>query len=189
MILLVGLGNPGKEYAQTRHNAGFMAVDEIIHRYPFSAFKSKFQGQIAEGVIAGEKVMVLKPETYMNLSGNAVLSICKFYKIPIQNVIVFHDDMDLPVGKVRVKRAGGSGGHNGLKSIDSTLGNNYLRVRIGVSKPERKEEVINWVLSNFSKADKDLIDQTTFYISKWVELLVKNDTENFMNKLVLEQKG
>lgn len=189
MILLVGLGNPGKEYAQTRHNIGFMAVDEIIHRYSFSGFRSKFKGQIAEGEIDGEKVIVLKPETYMNLSGDCVGPVCKFYKIPVDNVIVFHDDMDLPVGKVKVKRGGGSGGHNGLKSIDKHLGNNYFRVRIGVSKPLLKEEVVNWVLSSFSKEDKKNLENILESIAKWMPLMLKGDTENFMNKLVISQKG
>lgn len=188
MILLVGLGNPGKEYAQTRHNAGFMAVDEIVHRYLFSPFKSKFKGQIAEGTIEGEKVMVLKPETYMNLSGESVLSACKFYKIPIQNVVVFHDDMDLDVGRVKVKRAGGAGGHNGLKSIDAHMGNDYVRVRIGVSKPKTKEEVVNWVLSSFSMADKKTLEKTFEGIAKYMPLVVKGDLENFLNKLVIELK-
>ena len=186
MILLVGLGNPGKEYEQTRHNAGFMAVDEIIHRYNFSGFKSKFKGEISEGEIMGEKVMVLKPQTYMNLSGEAVLSIASFYKIPVDNIIVFHDEMDLPLGKIRVKKGGGSGGHNGLKDIDKRLGNNYLRVRIGVSKPQNKEDVVNWVLSSFSKEEKKTLEKVIEGIAKHAPLMVKKDTENFMNKLVLE---
>lgn len=186
MILLVGLGNPGKEYEQTRHNVGFMAVDEIVRRHNFSSFRGKFKGLIAEGDIAGQKVMVLKPETYMNLSGDCVSAVCKFYKIPVEDVIVFHDEMDLPVGKIRVKRGGGSGGHNGLKSIDKHMGNNYLRVRIGVSKPLTREEVVNWVLSAFSKQDKKIIDETVESIAKFSDLVVKGDSENFMNKLVLK---
>lgn len=188
MILLVGLGNPGKEYAQTRHNAGFMAVDEIVHRHSFFPFKSKFKGQIAEGDIQGEKVMVLKPETYMNLSGESVLAVCKFYKIPVQNVVVFHDDMDLDVGRVKVKRGGGAGGHNGLKSIDQHMGNDYVRVRLGVSKPQTRDEVINWVLSNFSASDKKKLEKTIEGIAKHIPLVVKGDLENFLNKLVLELK-
>lgn len=189
MILLVGLGNPGREYAQTRHNVGFMAVDEIVHRYLFSSFKSKFKGEIAEGEICGEKVMILKPQTYMNLSGDSVLSVCSFYKIPIQNVVVFHDDMDLPVGKVKVKKGGGAGGHNGLKSIDKNLGNDYVRVRVGVSKPQTKEAVVDWVLSSFSKEDKKNIENVIQGIAKYIPLVVKGDLENFLNKLVIELKG
>lgn len=189
MILLVGLGNPGREYAQTRHNVGFMAVDTFICRHLFSPFKSKFKGQVAEGEIAGEKIIVLKPETYMNLSGDSVLSVCKFYKIPVQNVVVFHDDMDLPVGKVKVKRGGGAGGHNGLKSIDKNIGNDYVRVRIGVSKPQTREEVVNYVLSAFSKEDKKIIENTLEGIAKYMPLVVKGDLENFLNKLVIELKG
>lgn len=187
MILLVGLGNPGKEYEQTRHNAGFMAVDEIVRRYNFFGFKSKFKGEITEGVIEGEKVMVLKPSTYMNLSGESVLSVASFYKIKPEDIIVFHDDMDLPVGKIRVKQGGGSGGHNGLKDIDKRLGNNYFRVRIGVSKPANKEEVVNFVLSSFSKEDKKTLEKVIEGIAKHSPLMVKKDTENFMNKMVTEQ--
>ncbi len=183
MILLVGLGNPGKEYAQTRHNAGFMAVDEIVHRYSFSPFKSKFKGEITEGVIEGEKVMVLKPSTYMNLSGESVLSVASFYKIKPEDIIVFHDEMDLPVGKLRVKQGGGSGGHNGIKSIDQHLGNNYHRVRIGVGKPQTKEQVVSWVLSKFEQNDKKILDDLIFKIAEKVSFLLKKDAENFMNKV------
>lgn len=188
MILLVGLGNPGKEYAQTRHNAGFMAVDEIVHRYLFDGWTKKFKGEVCTGTIEGEKVLVLKPHTYMNLSGESVLAACKFYKIPVQNVVVFHDDMDLDIGRVKVKRAGGAGGHNGLKSIDQHMGNDYVRVRLGVSKPKTREEVINWVLSNFSTSDKKILEKTLESIAKHVPLVVKGDLENFLNKLVLELK-
>ncbi|MBO7244262.1 MAG: aminoacyl-tRNA hydrolase [Alphaproteobacteria bacterium] len=183
MILLVGLGNPGKEYEQTRHNAGFMAVDEIVHRYNFSGFKSKFKGEITEGVIEGEKVMVLKPSTYMNLSGESVLSVASFYKIKPEDIIVFHDDMDLPVGKIRVKQGGGSGGHNGLKSIDQHLGNNYHRVRMGVGKPQMKEQVVSWVLSKFEQNDKKTLDDLIIKIADKIPFLLKKDAENFMNKV------
>ena len=118
-MLLVGLGNPGTEYAQTRHNVGFMAVDELVRRYCFDPFRDKFKGQLATGVIENQKVMILKPTTYMNLSGESVLAACSFFKIKPEEVIVFHDDMDLAVGKVKVKRGGSAGGHNGLKSIDA----------------------------------------------------------------------
>lgn len=187
-MLLVGLGNPGKEYAQTRHNIGFMAVDEIIRRYCFGDFKNKFKGEIAEGMIDGEKAIILKPSTYMNLSGESVLAVCKFYKIKTEDVIVFHDDMDLPVGKVKVKRGGGSGGHNGLKNLDSHIGQQYMRVRIGVSKPVLQEQVIDWVLSRFNTEDKNILNEKIQLISDFFPFLLKNDTENFMNKLVTPRK-
>lgn len=188
MILLVGLGNPGKEYEQTRHNVGFMAVDSFIRRYCFNEFKSKFKGQITEGNIENNKVLILKPSTYMNLSGESVSAVCRFYKIPLENVIVFQDDMDLPVGKIKVKRGGSSGGHNGIKSIDSHLGNNYMRVRIGVSKPVLKKQVVDWVLSKFSPEDKDILDEKLSLMADYLPLLLKNDSENFMNKLVFQGK-
>ncbi len=183
MILLVGLGNPGKEYEQTRHNVGFMAVDEIIHRYNFSGFKSKFKGEISEGEIMGEKVMVLKPQTYMNLSGESVLAVCSFYKIKPQDVYVFHDDMDLSVGRIKVKQGGGSGGHNGIKSIDANLGANYHRIRIGVGKPQMKEQVVSWVLSKFGAEDKKILDDLLYKIAENIPVLIEKDGSYFLNKM------
>ena len=136
MFLIVGLGNPGAEYAATRHNIGFMTADYLHEKYNFSPFKSKFDGLIAEGKINNEKVLLLKPQTFMNLSGNSVVKAANFYKILPQNVIVIHDDMDLPVGKLKAKIGGGAGGHNGLKSIDAAITPNYNRIRIGVCHPQ-----------------------------------------------------
>lgn len=189
MILLVGLGNPGKEYEQTRHNVGFMAVDECIHRYLFSAPKTKFKGELFEGEISGERVLILKPQTYMNLSGESVGQVCHFYKIQPSDVIVIHDDMDLPVGKIKVKRGGSAGGHNGLKSIDSAIGQNYMRVRVGVSKPVLKEQVVDWVLSNFKKEDKQILEKEFEEIGNNLSYLFKNDMEGFMNKIAIALKN
>ena len=183
-MLLVGLGNPGTEYAQTRHNVGFMAVDELVRRYSFDSFKSKFKGQITTGTIDTNKVMLLKPETYMNLSGESVLRACTFYKIKPEDVIVFHDDMDLAVGKVKVKRGGSAGGHNGLKSIDSHIGQNYIRVRIGVGRPEHKEDVVNWVLSKFNPNDKQTINDIISKIADHIALLLEGNEQTFMNRLI-----
>ena len=130
MYLVVGLGNPGEEYSKTRHNIGFMAADEIHSRYNFTPFKSKFEGLIAEGTIDNNKVLLLKPQTFMNLSGNSVSKVAKFYKIPVQNIVVIHDDKDLALGKLKAKNGGSAGGHNGLKNIDSHLTNQYNRIRI-----------------------------------------------------------
>ncbi len=185
MILLVGLGNPGREYDQTRHNIGFMAVDTFIRRHSFGAFKSKCKGELAEGEINREKVFILKPSTYMNLSGESVVAVCRFYKIPLENVIVFHDDMDLPIGKVKVKKGGGSGGHNGIKSIDAHLGANYTRVRIGISKPVLKEQVIDFVLSKFRPEEKEILLDELDVMAENLPLLIQKDTENFMNKLAV----
>lgn len=183
MKLLVGLGNPGSDYAGTRHNVGFMAVDEIVRRYPFDGFQKKFKGQIATGTIEGEKVYILKPETFMNLSGESVQAICAFYKINPEDVIVFHDDMDLPLAKLKVKQGGGAGGHNGLKSIDSHIGANYHRVRIGVDKPVMREQVIDWVLSRFNKDEKAQITSLLDKIAAELPVLFLGDANTFMNKI------
>lgn len=184
MFLIVGLGNPGSEYDETRHNVGFMAVDEIARAYGFAPFKAKFDGLIAEGKIAGEKVYILKPHTYMNLSGNSVVKAANFYKILPQNVIVIHDDMDLPVGKIKAKLGGGAGGHNGLKSIDAAISPNYNRVRIGVGHPNQGgDAVVNHVLSRFSKADAEVIEQEIGLISDIIDVLLKNGIAAFCNKL------
>ena len=155
MFLVVGLGNPGEEYVATRHNVGFMAADEIHRRYNFSSYRSKFDGLIAEGQIEGRKVYILKPQTYMNLSGNSVVKVANFYKILPQNIIVIHDDMDLPIEKIKSKLGGGAGGHNGLKSIDSCISPNYNRIRLGVGHPKMRdgENIIHHVLSNFSRKE------------------------------------
>lgn len=183
MILLVGLGNPGSEYALTRHNVGFMAVDEIIRRYSFDGWTKKFKGEVCTGTIEGEKVLALKPHTYMNLSGESVLAVASFYKIPPEKIYVFHDDMDLPVGRLKVKQGGGSGGHNGIKSIDAHLGQNYHRVRIGVDKPQMREQVVSWVLSKFAPTDKQTLDDLITKISDNIPLLLTKDGNYFMNKV------
>ncbi len=183
MKLIVGLGNPGTEYAFSRHNVGFMAVDDLAHRHSFSDFREKFKGLIATGEIAGEKVYLLKPQTYMNLSGESVLAVCSFYKIKPADIIVFHDDMDLDVARVKVKTGGGSGGHNGIKSIDAHIGSDYARVRIGVSKPERREQVVDWVLSRFSDSDLEKLRFLFKKISDFADVLLTKGGENFMNKI------
>ena len=187
MFLVVGLGNPGAEYVATRHNVGFMAADEIHHRYNFSPFKSKFSGLIAEGNIAGEKVYLLKPQTFMNLSGNSVVQAANFYKILPQNIIVIHDDMDLPTNKIKAKLGGGSGGHNGIKSIDACITPKYNRVRIGVGHPTDKsgENVINHVLSGFSKADKENIEADIEIVADLLPVLIEKNVAEFSNQLGL----
>jgi len=187
MFLIVGLGNPGTEYAKTRHNVGFMCVDALAEKYSFGVFKSKFDGLIAEGNINGEKIFLLKPQTYMNLSGNSVVKTANFYKILPQNIIVIHDDMDLAVGKIKAKTGGGAGGHNGLKSIDAAISPNYHRVRIGVGHPQNKgEAVVNHVLSHFSKSDGEIIDAAIDLINDNVHILIKNGIAQFSN--VIGQK-
>lgn len=179
MFIVAGLGNPDKEYQSTRHNVGFMAADEIARRYSFADFKTKFQALLAEGSIDGEKVLLVKPLTYMNLSGNAVGAIAAFYKVPPAHVIVIHDDMDLPVGTIKGKFGGGAGGHNGLKSIDSQLGNAYGRVRIGVGRPAEKSQVVDWVLSTFNKADKEKIDAAITLVADTIGTFIQKDCGAF----------
>lgn len=179
MFLVAGLGNPGKEYQGTRHNVGFMAADEIYRRFSFSDFKSKFQALVADGEIAGEKVFLMKPQTFMNLSGNAVQEACQFYKILPSHVIVIHDDMDLPVGILKAKIGGGTAGHNGLKSITAAIGTEYGRIRVGVGRPVDKNQVVDWVLSSFSKNDKQKIDKVLDLIAENIETYIKKDCMAF----------
>jgi PTH1 family peptidyl-tRNA hydrolase len=183
MRLLVGLGNPGESYAGNRHNIGYMAADRIVRRYSFSAWRTKFHGRIAEGVVAGEKTLVLKPETYMNLSGQAVGEAARFLKIPPQDVIVVHDELDLRPGKVRVKRGGGAGGHNGLKSIDAHLGADYWRVRLGIGHPGDKDLVTPWVLSDFAKADETWLEPLLDAVAAELPTLLAGDENGFMTRL------
>ena len=182
-MLLVGLGNPGTEYAKTRHNIGFMAVDEIVRRYSFPPFKTKGKGVLSTDTLDNQKIFILKPHTFMNLSGEAVLGTCSFYKLTPQDIIVFHDDIDLALGKIKVKRGGSSGGHNGLKSIDSHIGPDYLRVRIGVGHPQGKADVVNWVLGTFNREETPIIDDTIHKIAEHLPLLLKGDEQTFMNRL------
>ena len=183
MWLIVGLGNPGSQYQRNRHNIGFMAVDEIVRRHDLSSSKKKFQALLSEGEIAGEKVLVLKPQTYMNLSGQSVQAAVSFYKIPLDHVVVFHDDLDLAFGKIRVKFSGGAAGHNGLRSIDDHLGKDYWRVRLGIGHPGDKEFVTQHVLGDFAKADKLWLEKLLEAIAENVERLIKKDMDGFMNKV------
>ena len=184
MFLIVGLGNPGAEYAGTRHNVGFMAADALAEHYKFGPFRAKFDGLIAEGTIGGEKVYLLKPQTYMNLSGNSVVKAAGFYKILPQNIAVIHDDMDLPVGKIRVKLGGGSGGHNGIKSIDAAISTNYNRIRIGVGHPAGcGEDVVHHVLSRFSKADADAVVRDINIVVDTIEILITKGIAEYSNKI------
>lgn len=185
MQLIVGLGNPGDEYRHHRHNIGFMAVDAIARQHNFPVLKSKFKGLVADGNIAGERVLLLKPQTFMNRSGDAVGAAAKFYKIAPEDITVFYDELDLVPGKVRVKMGGGNGGHNGLRSIDPVIGNNYRRVRLGIGHPGHKELVTRHVLGNFAKADADWLEQLLGAIGENVGLLLKGDNANFMNRLAL----
>jgi len=185
MQLIVGLGNPGDEYRHHRHNIGFMALDAIARQHNFPAFKSKFNGLIADGNIDGARVLLFKPQTFMNRSGDAVGAAAKFYKIAPQDITVLYDELDLAPGKVRVKVGGGTGGHNGLRSIDPVIGNNYQRVRLGIGHPGHKEFVTRHVLGNFAKADAQWLEPLLDAVGENAGLLLKGDTANFMNRVAL----
>ena len=180
MKLFVGLGNPGSDYAGNRHNVGFMAVDEIAATHGFGPWKRKFQGYAADGEIAGEKVLLLKPETYMNESGRSVGEAARFLKIAVGDIVVFYDEIDLQPGKLKVKTGGGNAGHNGLRSISAHLGNDYVRVRIGVGHPGVKEQVARWVLSDFAKADRAWLEPLLEAIAKSCGRLAKDDQARFL---------
>jgi len=183
MLLIVGLGNPGKEYQSNRHNAGFMAVDVIVRRYNFSDFRKKDNGMVAEGEIDGKKALALKPLTYMNLSGEAVRKVVAFYKIPIDDVVVFHDDMDIEFGKIKAKSGGGAGGHNGIKSIDACVGNGYKRVRIGTSHPAAKGDVVDYVLGDFSRSEREFLSGKFSAIADNIGLLINSDYSKFIERV------
>jgi PTH1 family peptidyl-tRNA hydrolase len=182
-VLVVGLGNPGSEYAGNRHNIGYMAADALVRRHSFSPWRAKFQGEMAEGSIAGIKVLVLKPQTYMNLSGQSVAAAARFLKIPVEQVVVIHDELDLPPGRLKVKRGGGAGGHNGLKSIDAHLGVAYRRVRLGIGHPGDKDLVAPYVLHDFAKADQIWLAPLMDAVADCLPALLADDEAGFMNKV------
>jgi peptidyl-tRNA hydrolase, PTH1 family len=188
VLLLVGLGNPGSGYARNRHNIGFMAVDEIVHRHSFAPFRSKFQGELTEGKIGTEKVLVLKPTTYMNESGRAVQAAMSFYKVRPEDVLVFHDELDLAAGKIRVKRGGGHGGHNGLRSIHAHIGADYGRVRLGIGHPGNKDRVVGHVLKDFAKTDQEWLDKLLPTMADEAGVLIKGDDAGFMTRVALVMK-
>ena len=186
MLLLVGLGNPGPRHAKNRHNIGFMAVDEIVRRHGFGPWRTRFQGRIAEGRIAGEKVLALEPETYMNESGRAVGEAVRFYKLqPETQVIVIYDEIDLKPGKVRVKLGGGAGGHNGIRSIDNHIGRDYRRVRLGVGHPGDKDLVHGHVLQDFAKVETAERDKLIEAVAVELQRLVEGDDGGFMSRVAL----
>lgn len=185
MKLFVGLGNPGAKYALNRHNIGFRAVDRIAEDHSFGPWRSKFQGCVSEGLFGREKVILLKPETFMNLSGQSVGAAIQFYKIRSEQISVFHDELDLAPGKIRVKTGGGHAGHNGLRSIHQHVGPDYHRVRIGIGHPGHKDRVASYVLHDFAKADQEWIDDILAGISEGASMLAVGDTARFMNAVGL----
>lgn len=185
MKLFVGLGNPGAKYAGHRHNVGYMVVDRIAADHGFGGWRSKFQGKISDGRLGTDKIMLLKPETFMNESGRAVGQAQRFHKLAPEDVVVFHDEIDLAPGKMRIKRGGGNAGHKGLRSIDAHIGNDYQRVRIGVGHPGRRDAVHSHVLRDFSKADQAWLEDLLTGISDGTPFLAGGDFDKFRNTAAL----
>jgi PTH1 family peptidyl-tRNA hydrolase len=185
MKLFVGLGNPGTKYQNNRHNIGFMALDRIADDHGFAPWKGKFQGSLTEGRLGSEKVLLLKPETFMNLSGQSVGEAMRFYKLAAEDVVVFHDELDLAAGKLKYKKGGGHAGHNGLRSMHQHIGETYGRVRMGIGHPGRKDLVSHYVLHDFHKMDQDWLDDMLRGISDGVAHLAADDTAKFSNAVAL----
>ncbi len=185
MKLFVGLGNPGADYAGHRHNIGFMAVDRIAADHGFGPWKRDFKGRVSEGRLGAEKVVLLKPETFMNASGEAVQSAMAFYKLSPGDITVFHDELDLAPGKLRYKLAGGHAGHNGLRSIHAQIGEAYGRVRLGIGHPGHKDAVAGYVLHNFAKVEQDWLDDLLRGISDGAVALAEGDAPRFLNAVAL----
>ena len=188
MKLFVGLGNPGAEYAGHRHNVGFMALDAIARAHGFGPWKRAFKGVISEGRLGPEKVVLLKPETFMNASGEAVQAALAFHKLPLGDVTVFHDELDLAPGKLRVKQGGGHAGHNGLRSIHAHLGEDYGRVRLGIGHPGHKDRVTGYVLGNYAKPEMDDLADMLGAVSAEARWLADADDARFMSDVALRQR-
>lgn len=184
MILFVGLGNPGAKHAHNRHNIGFMAVDEIIRRHAFAPARSRFQGDVSEGRLGGEKVLAVKPTTYMNESGRSVAEAASFYKIDPHDIVVFHDELDLDPGRMRVKTGGGTAGHNGLRSIERFLGKEFRRVRLGIGHPGR-DRVLSYVLKDFARSDSVWLDPLIDAVAEHAEYLARGEDATFANRVHL----
>jgi PTH1 family peptidyl-tRNA hydrolase len=182
-LLIIGLGNPGKSYGGHRHNVGFMVIDKLRADYGTGSEQLKFGGAITEASIDDRKTLLFKPLSFMNKSGLPSIELLRFFKIPLENVVVFHDELDLPLAKIRVKTGGGNGGHNGLRSLDAHLTPEYKRVRIGIDHPGDKLLVHTHVLSDFSKEEKVEIAMLLENISRHIDLLLQGDDAGFMNKL------
>ena len=189
MLLIVGLGNPGRRYAGNRHNIGFMAADEIHRRHRFSAWRARFEGELSEGMLEGEKAQILKPATYMNESGRSVGQAMRFFKLQPTDVVVLYDELDLPPGKLRMKSGGGTAGHKGLKSIEAHIGKEFRRMRIGIGHPGAKELVNGYVLHDFAKADREWIDPLLAAVADHAPLLAKGEDASFMNRVHLAVAG
>ncbi len=191
MLLIVGLGNPGREYAKNRHNIGFMAVEAIARKHGFSAPRAKFQGFLREGTIGGERVLLLQPQTYMNDSGRSVGEAARFHKIGLNEIVVFHDELDLAPAKLRIKVGGGDAGHNGLRSISAHMGPGYKRIRLGIGHPGDKALVHAYVLSDFAKAEQPWVEALCDTLADNAARIVAGDDAGLQNRahLALEAAG
>jgi PTH1 family peptidyl-tRNA hydrolase len=189
VLILVGLGNPGAKYARNRHNIGFMALDAIQRRHGFSPWRSRFQSQASEGQVGGERALLLKPQTYMNDSGRAVGEAMRFLKAALTDIVVCHDELDLPPAKLRVKTGGGNAGHNGLRSITAHCGNDYRRVRLGIGHPGDKALVQAYVLNDFAKTEEPWVEDLCDAVADNAELLVKGDDPGFQNRVHVAMDG
>ncbi len=189
MHLFVGLGNPGAKYQGNRHNIGFMALDAIARRHGFAPWRRRFQGEAAEGALGGARVVLLKPTTYMNESGRAVGEAMKFYKLALDDLVVFHDELDLPAAKLRIKTGGGNAGHNGLRSISAHVGNDYRRVRLGIGHPGVKELVHAYVLNDFAKVERPWVEALCDAVADNAALLTSGGDSTFQNKVHLAMQA
>ncbi len=184
-LLIAGLGNPGSQYAKNRHNAGFIVLDELHAAHRFGPWKVKFDGLLSEGMLAGRKTYLLKPQTFMNLSGDSIGPALRFFKLPLSALVVVHDEIDLAAGKLKVKTGGGDAGQNGLRSITATLGPDYRRVRLGIGHPGEKSRVTGHVLQNFSKEDIEWLAPLVKAMAEAAPLLARDDDAGFMSKVAL----
>lgn len=189
MLIIAGLGNPGGKYAANRHNIGFLAADEIVRHHAFGPWKSKFKAEISTGMLDGDKALIVKPQTFMNNSGEAVGKLLRFYKLAVSDLVVIHDELDLVSGKVRIKTGGGAGGHNGIRSIDAHCGKDYRRLRLGIGHPGDKAQVTNHVLGDFARADYLWLDPLLATIADNAPLLATGEEASFMNRVSLAMKG
>jgi PTH1 family peptidyl-tRNA hydrolase len=189
MLIIAGLGNPGSKYAGNRHNIGFMAVDTIHRRHSFSPWSKKFKAEISEDELDGEKVLLIKPQTYMNLSGESVGEAMRFYKLQPSDLVAIYDELDLAPGKARLKTGGGHGGHNGIKSLDAHCGREYRRLRLGIGHPGVKEMVQHHVLGDFAKVDQSWLEPLLDALADNAGMLVRNEDSQLMNKLALATGG
>ena len=185
MLLLVGLGNPGREHARNRHNVGFMALEAIAVRYEFGRARCRFHGAVREGLLGGKRTLALWPDTYVNRSGQAVGAAAHYYRLEPGSVIVLHDELDLAPGKVRVKRGGGTAGHNGLRDIDSRFASDFRRVRIGIGHPGHRDDVMRYVLNDFAKAEATWLEPVIEAVADAAPLLAVGDDPGFMTKVAL----